>query len=1000
MKLGPIHKLDPPNVGVNDLITCRSDPSGGEVRKVTKRDLLPYLNQINGSNLQIPFIRDDVLRQIRETLYYLLLDKVVNISLLEQIVGHAANRLAASFIPNNMRVGMLSSEACNQPIMQMTLNTFHAAGSSRNVAQGVTAIENIIKAVQTPRHSGMIICPYNRFTSPEDMILNLRKALAGRTIMNFVSRYSLESTADQRSKERVTSWNQLLEQISHSANPELTEYYRQLVGTKIQKEMNQTLYLTANNSPTYFIRFFLNTDLLYSYQVTPVELAQRINDLVISSGKQVHSKLFFALPTPIQIGVIDIYPNPQNIQIILNATNVVDLSGPEVVMLTSILPATLRNIYVRGIPEINSIFPKRLKVHSIIHKELPDPRGTNNSSSFLIISRRRIQFYGIYLDDLLELLQTLQIRTESISLDDPDNPVYQNSNNTEYLALRVEITSEQQSISSILALEKLLQGTNDRLNNIRIGQAASLSSKSVDPSQQILDQISRDETALLTQKKEALEQLIRIYQSRRTPTPQLIQNIMEIDARLEKKPIKKGDSPEWTKSLTPLGYLKFMIGQDEDDYQKFIRRQRELGLSSWRQPTPIAEAAYRWVLEADGTNINQIYASDFVNPSRSTSSNIYDILYKLGIEAVRNFIISSLLDILTGQRAYFDWRHLTLLTDGMCQTGMVIGISYSNQVNSPNADFFTLATIERVTEVFQRSALFGSKSSTKGVSSAIFAGTHIKGVEASQRAKAVTERTLGFSQKPESGRLEDIGDIQAPQISRDEPIVAETEEPPAKGFEYPLQLLSDKDVAQSDEFLNIFGIQEPTNPSVNPLNPLEVKPTNLPSTQLQLGGIASLAPFVPSSPNQPTLNPIPSPNELIRQNPIGLSNNSDSTSRVRLTPVNLFGNSPTTRQNSSGTIPRGSSVAPTNMIQNSDEFIASSNRPYLTSQIDQIRLRSPNDIIPIERSDAGLPALSDPLFRQIGQNQVQTSDDNVVYSEISNQIVPVLTSFKDFPLFT
>jgi DNA-directed RNA polymerase II subunit RPB1 len=78
--------------------------------------------------------------------------------LLEMIVLKYKNSLIA---PGEM-VGMISAQSIGEPTTQLTLNTFHTAGSGvamkANVTRGVPRIEELLSITENPKNSSLTIC--------------------------------------------------------------------------------------------------------------------------------------------------------------------------------------------------------------------------------------------------------------------------------------------------------------------------------------------------------------------------------------------------------------------------------------------------------------------------------------------------------------------------------------------------------------------------------------------------------------------------------------------------------------------------------------------------------------------------------------------------------------------------------------------------------------------------------------------------------------------------
>jgi DNA-directed RNA polymerase II subunit RPB1 len=72
-----------------------------------------------------------------------------------------------------------------------------------------------------------------------------------------------------------------------------------------------------------------------------------------------------------------------------------------------------------------------------------------------------------------------------------------------------------------------------------------------------------------------------------------------------------------------------------------------------------------WIIETDGCDLQNVFSVPGVDPSKTTSNHIIEILEVLGIEAARNALIRELRMILGTYEIYVNYRHLGTLVDVM-----------------------------------------------------------------------------------------------------------------------------------------------------------------------------------------------------------------------------------------------------------------------------------------------------------------------------------------------
>jgi len=76
-----------------------------------------------------------------------------------------------------------------------------------------------------------------------------------------------------------------------------------------------------------------------------------------------------------------------------------------------------------------------------------------------------------------------------------------------------------------------------------------------------------------------------------------------------------------------------------------------------------------------GSNLARVLELEFVDPLRTKTNDIFEIEKVLGIEAARAAIMDELLDVIEAQGLNVDIRHIMLVADTMCQSGVVKGIT-------------------------------------------------------------------------------------------------------------------------------------------------------------------------------------------------------------------------------------------------------------------------------------------------------------------------------------
>ncbi|PIN70106.1 DNA-directed RNA polymerase subunit A'' [Candidatus Woesearchaeota archaeon CG11_big_fil_rev_8_21_14_0_20_43_8] len=82
-----------------------------------------------------------------------------------------------------------------------------------------------------------------------------------------------------------------------------------------------------------------------------------------------------------------------------------------------------------------------------------------------------------------------------------------------------------------------------------------------------------------------------------------------------------------------------------------------------------------FIIVTAGTKLQDVLELDFVDPIRTTTNDVKEIASVLGIEAARSAIMIEVLKVINSQGLNVDIRHIMLVADIMCVSGLVNGIT-------------------------------------------------------------------------------------------------------------------------------------------------------------------------------------------------------------------------------------------------------------------------------------------------------------------------------------
>lgn len=128
-----------------------------------------------------------------------------------------------------------------------------------------------------------------------------------------------------------------------------------------------------------------------------------------------------------------------------------------------------------------------------------------------------------------------------------------------------------------------------------------------------------------------------------------------------------------------------------------------------------------WVLDTTGSNLLDIFATDFIDYTRTYSNDIREMYNVLGIEAVRNNILSEMVEVMEASDAYVNYHHLSVLADRMAVSKDLVSIHRSGILNDDTGPI-SKSTYEMHTEMFLDASRHGEFDQMRGVSANVMCG--------------------------------------------------------------------------------------------------------------------------------------------------------------------------------------------------------------------------------------------------------------------------------------
>lgn len=133
------------------------------------------------------------------------------------------------------------------------------------------------------------------------------------------------------------------------------------------------------------------------------------------------------------------------------------------------------------------------------------------------------------------------------------------------------------------------------------------------------------------------------------------------------------------------------------------------------------EGSGKYMLLAEGNNLEEILAMEEVDVRRTRSNNIHEIARVLGIEAARNAIVDEIMSVLRDAGLDVDIRHVMLVADMMTWTGAVRQIGRLG-IAGEKPSVLARAAFEVTVKQLYEAAVTGEEERLLGVTENIIAG--------------------------------------------------------------------------------------------------------------------------------------------------------------------------------------------------------------------------------------------------------------------------------------
>lgn len=137
------------------------------------------------------------------------------------------------------------------------------------------------------------------------------------------------------------------------------------------------------------------------------------------------------------------------------------------------------------------------------------------------------------------------------------------------------------------------------------------------------------------------------------------------------------------------------------------------GIKGISQVLPVRRGD-EYIIITSGTNLKEILELDYVDSTRTTTNNVFEIQKILGIEAARQAIINEVYKVIESQGLDVDIRHIMLVADTMCNSGEVKGVTRYGVV-SQKSSVLARASFETPIRHIVNAALIGEEDKLTSV---------------------------------------------------------------------------------------------------------------------------------------------------------------------------------------------------------------------------------------------------------------------------------------------
>lgn len=582
-------------------------------------------------------------------------------------------------------VGILAAGAFGEIMTQSTLNTFHSIGKNSNTTTGIRGFREIIN-VSKDRSNPSSTVHFADKNLDLRGVLKLRNDIIYTTIRTLVVDYG------------TVKYQTFLD----DGLPYWYNLYLHLYSMNNQRRN----VVNILNTSGVFLRLHLDTTAMYSKGITMKELCQQIEGKEMIKDNPPPSVL--CIPSPFNVGIIDIYPNTSNIPSVCSRT-MEHIECNRAFLSISVMNS-LDKIALRGIKGIVGLDPAHYSLVLAIKDQeyigdhvITDGETTKVRKIWkLSLSQRTFKFMGIGIKHIERLLN----------------------------AVGIDITIKGELRGSTIPIWVLMPEVDDENPIDRIKE--TIKNLKEDRDKNILNALVASIAGDIKHEDEKWTSIVELETLKRHKI-----NMNQIESFLcglnfRTEIIFPKDNRSTTVQLKfvipPAETPKTLIGKSINEDRKEAEKSRENG--NPKPPSELKKASrYYFAFTIDSNvstltqnNLSELLQKDFVDPRYTYSNNARFNLDEFGIEATRNFLIKEFLDVISADGSSVNIQHILLIVDYMTRTGSITKISMT-MVNKSMGTLGKITVANAMKELLT-SAAFGVVDKISGVSASIMVGKH------------------------------------------------------------------------------------------------------------------------------------------------------------------------------------------------------------------------------------------------------------------------------------